>query len=261
MVPYKAYLTTYTLITGFPLGRPTISTFRPTTEGQTGTSVSTAAPVYRAPQSISSIFQQTLNSFTTLSPSVTVEDISRSQEMKGGAQGKSSVPTTQASITTTYDQPLSLATVEDDEADDFQQQNRLAEFPTARKVPSSPSKFKVVRQGSREKTSTTGIVFSPQIIPTSSPTIEAPGPTSTKIIKTVRVRQRMRPGAVPGYTSRSSQLRSKVSGVSSRVRVMSRTSAAEYMKKHSEVALPEGETLEPSEEKEVKDALIEIKKI
>jgi len=165
-----------------------------------------------------------------------------------------------ASTPTTAASADGSSTDEDDEADDLRNQNRIGEVATARKI-SSGGKMNLVSPEVGNSTTTTGrVVFSSQILPTM-PTAETSGSTSTKIIKTVRVRQRMRPANVPGYMSSSGQLRSRVSGGTSKVRIMTRTSAADYVRSHPEGAIPEGETLGEDDAKEVKNAHIEIKRV
>lgn len=133
----------------------------------------------------------------------------------------------------------------------------LSPAPTARKVPAGSDGQKLE------------IRFSPQIITerpvfvvTSSPvlkedpTFTTPFPaggmsTSTKIIKTVRVRQRMRPSFSGG--------RGRFNGTS-RVRVVHRPALPDYLKNFPELVTPESEKLGKLEEEEVKNALIELKR-
>lgn len=88
---------------------------------------------------------------------------------------------------------------------------------------------------------------------TSTTAVPLPASTSTKIVKTVRVRQRMRSGSLNG------PLRTRFHG-SGRVRVVHRPANQEYIRHFPEFATQEGDKLAKEEEQEVKNALIELKK-
>lgn len=88
--------------------------------------------------------------------------------------------------------------------------------------------------------------------------------TSTKIVKTVRVRHRMKSGSprtASGNTGSSSLIRNKFRGPG-RIRVVQRpVSSDDYMKNFPEFAAPEGESsLNEDETEQVKKALIELKR-
>lgn len=89
--------------------------------------------------------------------------------------------------------------------------------------------------------------------PTSTTAVPSPASTSTKIVKTVRVRQRMRSGSFNG------PLRTRFHG-GNRVRVVHRPANQEYIRHFPEFATHEGDKLAKEEEQEVKNALIELKK-
>lgn len=88
---------------------------------------------------------------------------------------------------------------------------------------------------------------------TSTTALPLPASTSTKIVKTVRVRQRMRSGSFNG------PLRTRFHGPG-RVRVVQRPANQEYIRHFPEFATQEGDKLAKEEEQEVKNALIELKK-
>jgi hypothetical protein len=75
----------------------------------------------------------------------------------------------------------------------------------------------------------------------------------------------MRPGALGSFFNNgggagTGPVRARGSGLS-RIRVIQRPASQEYFKNFPEYAAPEGDTLGEEEQKEVKNALIEIKKI
>lgn len=87
---------------------------------------------------------------------------------------------------------------------------------------------------------------------------------STKIVKTVRVRQRMRPGSTASNSGNrfyGGGSNIGVAGSTKRVKIIQRPASEEYLKNFPEYALPEGDTLGEEEAKEVKNALIDLKKI
>ena len=88
----------------------------------------------------------------------------------------------------------------------------------------------------------------------STTTTASPPTMVTKVVKTVRVRQRMRPGSASGFGG-------PVRRFPGRVRVIQRPVSQEYIKSFPEFATPEGEALPKEEEEEVKNALIDLKKI
>ncbi|CAL8116052.1 unnamed protein product [Orchesella dallaii] len=123
----------------------------------------------------------------------------------------------------------------------------------------SPSKVNIVHVTSvpvafdTEPTTTTLPVVPSSESPSSTTTLPSPANTSTKIVKTVRVRQRMRSGSFNG------PLRTRFHG-SGRVRVVHRPANQEYIRHFPEFASQDGDRLAKDEEQEVKNALIELKK-
>jgi hypothetical protein len=87
--------------------------------------------------------------------------------------------------------------------------------------------------------------------------------TSTKIVKTVRVRQRMRPGGSGGGGFHGA-IRNRFNGGggngSGRIRVVHRPVTPEYVKHFPEFATTHSDKLAKEEEEEVKNALIELKR-
>lgn len=79
--------------------------------------------------------------------------------------------------------------------------------------------------------------------------------TSTKIVKTVRVRQRMR----PGDGKFNGTIRNRFNGPG-RIRVVQRPVTPDYIKHFPEFATQESDKLAKEEEEEVKNALIELKR-
>lgn len=135
--------------------------------------------------------------------------------------------------------------------------------PTARKVPSTSDdqKLEIRFSPSVDVGRPVFIVTSAPVPTTSSegttttsnPTTSSPQSTSTKIVKTVRVRQRMRPGSF-GVKNRFN------GNGTTRVRVVHRPAVPEYIRHFPELVTGENEKLGKHEEEEIKNALIELQR-
>ncbi|CAG7820928.1 unnamed protein product [Allacma fusca] len=272
----------------FPAGRPSISsTLYPTTttpepELITGTpSSATVVPVYR-PSTIepftgsslrttAGIIPTPTNSHVPFNHLLTLEDIYKNSETKQVEENRETIGTSteqSTSFSVSVDTHLSSSSVSSpafgekertsprklyspDEVaalgSDLQAQSILVSS-TPRSSPdtfgSKTTRFSTTSEPDLVKLNTT--------TSTSSPTMV----TSTKVVKTVRVRQRMRPGG-SGFTG---PIRSRFTH-GGRVRIVQRPVTQEYIKNFPEFAAPEGESLGKEEEEEVKNALIDLKKI
>ena len=241
----------------------------------------TAVPVYR-PQKTDITEAITTESSTISGASsiptttlLTLEDAYKSSERKGIGQqvkerkrpsGISGTQTTSAFTTAAAStgRPLRV---------EQQQRNTSRKLYGTDQVTALGSDLQSVSSAT-ESTASTGkpVVFSPQatlssvsssfssssstseLLKLSTTSTASPPTMVTKVVKTVRVRQRMRPGSGSGFGG-------TVRRFPGRVRVLQRPVSQEYIKSFPEFAAPEGEGLPKEEEEEVKNALIDLKKI
>jgi len=96
----------------------------------------------------------------------------------------------------------------------------------------------------------------------SSTPSSSSGNTSTKIVKTVRVRQRMRGGSGSSSSGFHGAIRNRFNGASGggRIRVVHRPVTPDYVKVFPELSSSHTDKLAKDEEEEVKKALIELKR-
>ena len=156
--------------------------------------------------------------------------------------------------------------------------NRISS--TSRKVPAFTPSKRIPNQVEREREREPIIVESVPVLSaqgsdqqahnalsssgsTSTTTPSSSSNMTTKIVKTVRVRQRMRAGSPFGGSGvfRTRLAAATGQGMPSRIKVVQRPASQDYVKTFPEYAAPEGDMLPDEEQTEVKNALIEIKKV